>query len=71
MFLFIGEAEDDRVVFDQQVQDDQVVVLCLGDQFLLEAVENINPDHFLGGEVWECERGVHTRVIFNCDAICP
>jgi len=48
MFLFIGQAQDDWVVLDQQIPDDQVPVLCLGDQFLLKAMQHVDPDHFLG-----------------------
>jgi len=48
MVLLIGQAQDDWVVLDQQVTDDQVPVLCLRDQFLLEAIQDVNPYHFLG-----------------------
>jgi hypothetical protein len=45
----INQTEDCWVVPDQQVMDDKVTVLGLGDQFLLEAVEYVYAYHFSGG----------------------
>ena len=42
----IDELDDDRVILDQQVTDDQVAILSLGDKFLLEAIQDINTYNF-------------------------
>jgi len=44
----ITQPQDDRVVLDQEVADNYVPVLLLDDEFLLEAVEHIDPHHFWG-----------------------
>jgi len=70
-FLFIDQPQDDRIVFDQKVTDDQVAVLHLDDQFLLEAMKHINPDHSLGGEAGEGERGANAGVVVNRNTVGP
>src|SRR3989304_1824984 len=52
----IDQAQDDRVILDQEDADDQVPILHLEDEFLLEAVEHVNADDFLGGSSGACDR---------------
>src|SRR3990172_3192839 len=67
----IDQAQDDRIVLDQEVADDQIPVLDLEDEFLLEAVEHVNADHFLGGSTGECEGAGYARIVVNGNAIAP
>src|SRR3970040_179157 len=67
----IDQAQDDRIILDQEVTDDQVPVLHLENQFLLEAVEHVNADHFLGGHAGERDSGWDAGVVINCDIVIP